>query len=499
MSRKLLVIGLDGVEAPLLDELIAEGALAALAGLAERGVSTPLQATGMQTLPGAIWQDIFTGRSVAEHGDYFIERLHTGEAEPRGIDPTQHGGTYVWDEAARRGLRSIVVDGPMTTVYPGISDLVTLVCEWHAHDVNYGRCSHPPELIAKLEERYGVRPHEQCDFLLDGTDQKHREFIDKLRIETGIKAEMAAGLMADQPWDLAMVSMSQGHCVGHQMWGFHDDLRSGRDHRGFGTAVIDVYRAIDDAIGRLVDAAGDDADVVVFTSHGMENFIGGPQLIPDVLRAMEFGDPRKGPSRLRQLVPANVIHRVFDRFPKLLELTDRLGAFHPVLGENVEVMAVRNNRVGALRVNMIGREPNGVVDPNDADAIIDRIITELEALRHPVSGEPIVTACHRPADYYGPDHHPDLPDLMVAFRQDLGLLDAAVSERLGPISSPPWITRVHRTGDHSSASHLWASVADVDRSRLTGLDSLDLAPLILELLERSRPEPVLAAGSESSS
>jgi len=493
MSRKLLVIGLDGVEAPVLEGLMADGELPALRAVSERGVSTPVHATGMQTLPGAVWQDIFTGTSVGEHGDYYPSRLHTGDDEPRAIDPAQHGGTYVWDEAARRGLRSIVVDGPLTTVYPGISDLVTMICEWHAHDINYGRCSHPPELIASLEEQHGVRPYEQCDFLLDGTDQSYRNLVDKLRTEAGVKADMVAGLMADQPWDLAMVCMSQGHCVGHQMWGFHDDVRNGRDHRGLGSAVTDVYRALDDAIGRLVDAAGEDTDVVVFTSHGMENFIGGPQLIPGVLRAMEFGDPRKVPSWLRPHVPTDTIHGLFDRFPKLLRLADVAGAFRPVLDEKVKVIALRNNRVGAIRVNMIGREPNGVVEPGDAAGVIDGIVTELEALRHPVSGEPIVAACHRAADYYGPDHHPDLPDLMVAFRQDLGLLDTAVSDRLGDITSPPWITKVHRTGDHSDASRLWASVAGVDASRFTGLTSLDLTPLVLEVLERSRPEPALAS------
>jgi predicted AlkP superfamily phosphohydrolase/phosphomutase len=479
-ARRLLVIGLDAVEAPLLREMIGQGELPNLAAIAERGVSTPIRTDCMDTLPGAIWQDILTGRSSGVHGDYYPVRLHTGESEPREIDPTQHGETYLWDEAARRGLRSLVVDAPLTATYAGISDLVTMVCEWHVHDSNYGRSSHPPELIASLEATHGTRPTDRCDFLIDGTIAGYRDFIDHLETEASVKADMVIDLMAQRPWDLCVVGMSQGHCAGHQLWAFHDAARSGQDHRGLGDGVRRVYRALDDSMGRIIAAAGE-VDVVVFTSHGMDNYVGGPQLIPAVLRAMEFGDPRKVPTWLRPLVPSRAIHRLFDRVPRMLRLTDLAGVFRPVVDDSVTAIALNNNRCGAIRLNVIGREPKGAVEPSAVDAVADRIATELQALRHPVSGEPIVLACHRPLDAYGSDHHPDVPDLMVAFRQDLGLLDCAVSPTLGEIRVPVWTRQAHRTGDHTDHSHLWADVDSLEPERLHGLNSLDLADLILEL------------------
>lgn len=484
--RRLLVIGLDAVEAPLLFEMLEQGELPQLSAVATRGVSAPLRTDCMDTLPGAIWQDILTGLRSGQHGDYYPVRLHTGEREPRRVDPAQHGGTYVWDEAARRGIRSLVVDQPLTSTYPGISDLVTMVCEWHVHDSNYGRRSHPPELIATLEAVHGTRPNDRCDFQVDGTTATYEAFIDHLETEASVKADVVIDLMAQRPWDLCLVGMSQGHCAGHQLWEFHDAARSGRDDRGLGDGVRRVYRALDSSIGRIIDAAGP-VDVLVFTSHGMENYVGGPQLLPAVLRGMDLGDPRKIPTWLRPLLPRGAIHRLFDRIPKLLRVSDRAGAFRPVVDQNVAAIALANNRCGAIRLNVIGREPDGAVEPAAADDLIDRIITELEALRHPDNGEPIVHACHRALDAYGPDHHPDVPDLMVAFRQDLGLLDRAVSPTLGDIHVPVWTRQTHRTGDHTDHSHVWADVADLRHGRLDDLSSVDLADLVLDLASAASP------------
>lgn len=482
-ARRLLVVGLDAVESSTLHDMIEAGDMPNLAVIQAAGATAPIRTMCMDTLPGAIWQDILTGRCAGQHGDYYPVRIHTGEAEPRPIDPTLHGGTYVWDVLAKAGIPSVVIDPPLASTYPDISDLVTLVAEWHVHDSNYGRCSHPPELIAELETKHGARPVDRCDFLVDGSDSSYHDFIEHLEVEASIKTKVAVELLQERPWEFAFVGMSQGHCAGHQLWQFEDAAQRGADDRGLGHGVRAVYRALDRSIGELVATVGADVDVLTFTSHGMGNYVGGPQLIADVLRALDFGDARKVPSRLRPFVPSKAIHRVFDRFPQLLRKVDQAGAFRPVVDETITATTLGNNRCGAIRLNVKGREPNGAVEPADVDATLTSIEGALLSLQHPDSGEAIVSACHR-ADVFGPDRHPDLPDLMVAFRQDLGLLDSAASDQLGTIARPVWTKRAHRTGDHTDHSQLWAAIDGVEASRLSGLTSLDLAPLILRLMER---------------
>ena len=99
-------------------------------------------------------------------------------------------------------------------------------------------------------------------------------------------------------------------------------------------------------------------------------------------------------------------------------------------------MTLSNNRCAAVRLNLAGREPNGQVQPGpEANTLLDELRAELEALEQPGTRERIVARVVTADEAFGPNHHPDVPDLMVAFRQDLGLLEAAESPRFG--SSPP--------------------------------------------------------------
>jgi predicted AlkP superfamily phosphohydrolase/phosphomutase len=152
-------------------------------------------------------------------------------------------------------------------------------------------------------------------------------------------------------------------------------------------------------------------------------------------------------------------------------------------------MELPNNRVGAIRLNVTGREPTGVIDPRDVGAELDALTEELLLLRQPGSGERIVHQVVRPADVYGPDHHPDLPDLLVLFRRDLGELTECEGPRSGHIEQDFRRPDYQRTGDHTAQSRVWVSSRARDEPLDIGdIDNLDLAPTLLALLEVPAPD-----------
>ena len=480
---KLLVIGLDAVEAPLVDQLMAQGRMPTLAAIQERGHTTAVEASCMSTLPGAIWTDILLGQGVGTHGDYYPRRLHTGEASIREIDSQQFCGRYYFDHAARAGRRVVAIDLPLVPVYEGPPTL-SLVAEWYVHDVIYGRGTHPAPLLEELEQHFGKRPYHRCDTNHSNSAEGFRTFTHLLCRELDVKTRMATYMMQRHDWDLFTIGLTEGHCAGHQMWHLHDPASS-PDVDSPGQPAPDdplatVYEALDLSLGRLIEAAGPDVGVVVFTSHGMAATVGGPQLLPEILRRLGLGDTRPLPGALRRLVPHRLVQGVFRRLPMVQRATARTGVFDGRFRDGSRAMVVPNNRVGAIRLNVVGREPHGVVDAGDVDGLVDELAAELTQLRHTETGQPVVARTVSTRAHYGPDGHPDLPDLVVEFRRDLGRIDRVDSPSVGRVEIPSCRPDYARTGDHTDESRLWIDHPGVES--LSEARSEDIAPTLLTLL-----------------
>jgi len=491
MTARVLVIGLDAVESTVLEQLVAEGRCPSLARLGRSGGSVPMRTSCMDSLPGAIWQDIGTGRPAAVHGDFYPLRIHGGESVLRWIDPAMHADDYYWTAAARAGRRVAVVDQPLVPALPSVPE-VTLVAEWHVHDQLWGSGSNPPELFAELEAIHGSPAIDRCDAAHQGSLEAYEAWTGELLQRLGTKTAMVEDLLGRDAWDLFTVAFSEGHCAGHQMWHLHDPSwprhPAGCTERQRGL-VEEVYVALDAAIGRLVEAAGTDVTTLVFTSHGMGPYIGGTQLLPDVLTRLGLGDARRIPPWVRPLVPVRTVQQLWRRWPRLRRATSgtvlqQRGFLRP----GVKAIAVPNNRVGAIRLNLRGREPAGEVDPADAARLMDDIADELLALRLEGSGERVVAEVVRTAERYGPDRHPDLPDLLVVFRRDLGEVAAVEGPRVGTIRRAIQRPDYPRTGDHTDAARLWFDGPGTEGiGSGPVLSSLDLAPVILGLVGVEAP------------
>jgi predicted AlkP superfamily phosphohydrolase/phosphomutase len=302
--------------------------------------------------------------------------------------------------------------------------------------------------------------------------------------------------VGDQSCDLVAATFSEAHCVGHQFWCFYDEthpLHGARVPERIRSAIPEVYRALDDAIADVVSRASSDVDVLVVASHGMGPYVGGYQLLPAVLQRLGLG---LAPSRIaplrrryrrlgrrvwRAVLPDRARDWVFNTVDMRASRLDKRG---------VAAVAVTNNRCGGIRLNLAGREPAGTVRPHEAGAVIGALRHELGALRQPQSGEAIVRSTATPEEAFGPDHHPDLPDLMIAFREDLGPIEECTSERVGTVRVPLWRTETAgvwpfrpRTGDHTGESRAWAKGPSIAaRASIVDGDVLDLAPTVLSLL-----------------
>jgi predicted AlkP superfamily phosphohydrolase/phosphomutase len=475
MPSRVLFVGADAVEATLLERWASSGHLPTFARL---GAGARL-ANPLETLPGAIWPEIASGRSGARDAVFYPPRqIKTGEARFRLIGPADRDPRTFYTAASDAGRRVAVVDLPHATLATGLNGIH--VNEYVIHDRCYGTASHPPGLIDELCARHGDQPVKACDE--HGGD--YLSLLDGILEGVRIKTEALLDLLGRERWDLFACNFSDGHCAGHQLWHFldpraprHDPAAPERLRNG----LREVYAAIDAGIGRLIDAAGRDADVLVLASHGMTLYTGGPQLLPKVLRRLGMGGTRR--SALRAALPEPLV-----RLLRLVPVSWRRRAHraadalaHPLESSTTRAVDVDNLRCGGIRLNLRGREPAGAVAPGaEEEALLAELERELLLLEDPASGERIVDRVVRARDAFGDDHNPDVPDLIVVFRADLGPIERCRSARAGEVASPLFKPHLPRSGDHSVESRLWAVGPRVP-ARVPAGNVLDIAPTLLAL------------------
>lgn len=280
---RVLLIGLDAAEPALLQRWMQSGDLPNIRRLADAGAAAELSTPALQ-FPDLTFLSAYTSRNPANLGRYFFIQPRTSGPGLRILDERLTCGEPFWLTAARHGRRCTVVDTPNLAVYP--PDGGVHVVGWGAHGFTEGLAAHPPSIAREILKRHGPYPLATCDD--HGRSPRDLERVRRLLL-AGIEMRQALllDLMRARPWHLFFAVFAETHCAGHQFWHCEDEthpLHARMATAGLRHALRDVYAAIDRGIGALVEAAGADTRVIVFSSHGMRPQYHGRDLLPSLLR-----------------------------------------------------------------------------------------------------------------------------------------------------------------------------------------------------------------------
>ena len=331
--------------------------------------------------------------------------------------------TPVWERMP--GTRTLALD-PYESRPPRTPPTGTVVSGWQFTDrVVLNRWSSPAGMHASLERLFGPPAAvEEVFGRSSATDllQLRRDLV----AASGRAADAANLLLADGDIDLAWLTFSAGHVAGHQFWdlsqveGAADDATR-RVLRG---ALEDVYQSVDAGFARVLAALPDDADVIVTSPVGMEVNTSRADLLPEMLQAVLRGAvPPDGPRpdssagavwKLRATLPTGLRSRIAAALPDRVAL--ELTAWLESRGHDwttTRAFAHPADNQGYIRLNLVGRERDGIVAPEEADGLMAEIAAGLSTFRDP-DGTPAVAAVERVCETFDPGVHADrLPDLIV--------------------------------------------------------------------------------------
>jgi predicted AlkP superfamily phosphohydrolase/phosphomutase len=438
-DRRVLVIGLDGATFSVLDPLIREGALPHLAALRERGREGVLRSTLPVVSPPA-WTSAITGVNPGKHNVYDFFHSSASSPQPLLTSSLDRRAHPVWHFLNESGYRTGIMNIPMTFPPDRVDGFFISGFPFGSAKTGF---TYPRE----LEQELGDYPLDLFGESLppgqEGLLLAHfRRTLDR-------HSEEALRLLKEKDWNLFWVVLTGTDKVQHFYWKFSDPEHPEYDPvmaDQFGSAIRDFWVRVDGAVGRFIEAAGPDADVLVVSDHGF-----GP-IYRELkmwgwLRREGFVEPGNGetPPSLRAFAP---------------------GAFG-----------------GLVRANVEGRDFGGEVEPEDAPEILDAIRRDLEELRDPVTGEAFVQEVHaRDEVYHGPYVH-NAPDLVFveAPGRFVGRGTIPSEEVFGPPSYT--FSAFHRPeGILMAAGPHFAP--DEDRGEYS---ILDLAPTLYWLFEVDAP------------
>jgi len=493
-SAQVVVLGLDGATFDIIVPLVERGRLPNLTRLMREGVSATLKSTILPKSPQA-WSSFMTGTNPGKHGIFGFSRLGEKSYQVQYVNDAMRCGESLWGILGRHRKRVGVLNVPIT--YPPEKVNGFLVGGMFSPGTHV-EFTYPPDLYQSLRQELG-------EYIIEAeiprgiSDEVFKErYLPELSRMVRNRGAAARYLYQRYPVDFFMVVFTATDRVSHAYWRYHDVAHpeyNAQDGTRYGDAIDRIYEQVDEEIGKLLAAVGDDASVLVMSDHGMGPLYrvvhlnawleqkGFLQRKKGAVRALRKAVKRLGKVAWR-LLPV-MPHRLLTLLsPKLRASVLEQVSFAEINWAGTQAFSLGYD--GNIFINTKGGRPQGIVEKGvDYERTRDALIEALYDFADPKTGEKLVDHVHRREEIYWGPHVDGAPDLLVAWK------NYRVRNVVSLFSDPrtvvsPYDADVSLAHRHSSAHNLEgiliAKGPHIRRGEtLPCAEIIDLAPTILYL------------------
>jgi len=446
---KVLVIGLD-CAAPEI--LLADERLTNIRRLMAQGCYGRLESV-IPPITVPAWMCMSTSQDPGSLGVYGF-RNRTGHSyDALGtVNSTSITAPAIWDAFGAAGRKSVIIGVP-PCFPPRQIDGVSVGC-FLTPDTTKDDYTSPRSVKHEIARLVGEYPVDVKGFRTDNKTWLKDQVYDMTRKHFRVVRH----LMTSVDWDyfhFVEIGLDRMH---HGFWKYHDPTH--RHHEPgspFATAITDYYAYLDDEIGQTLELLDEDTVVLVVSDHGAQRLDGGfcvnEWLVREGLLALKERPSTPTPFS-----------------PKLVDWSRTRawseGGYYARVFFNVE-----------------GREPQGVIRPDEYEDFLNDMRSRLEALPDDM-GRPMGTLVFRPRDVYREVRNV-APDLIAHFG---GLYWRSV----GGVGYNTLYVQENDTGpddcNHAQFGTFVLSAPTIPpRGEVTGLRLLDIAPTLLDLVGIDMP------------
>jgi predicted AlkP superfamily phosphohydrolase/phosphomutase len=483
MTNKVAMIGLDACDVELVRQWSAEGKLPTFKKLIEQSKNVKISSS-CEVLQGSIWPSFFTAKNPAEHGMYYMLQMANGTQNIKRVKASDLKCPSFWS-ALSSAKKCLIIDVPKLGLARSINTIQ--VVEWAAMDRYSSFSTYPTALANDIKKKFGYHLLSK-DHAEPVSAQDFEQFVKTLIDDIHKKTLLNIELNKQHAPDFLLTVYGETHLAGHLLWrrnhlGESDDSSS---------ALLSVYQAIDQSLAMFLDSLAKDCNVLVFSGHGMMEDNYPRQLMAPILSKMgllttaktnNMGTANKMRSRLhsaflwravKQWANQNILPNWIQQKLWIHNLQKNIDF------ENSKSWVLPTDLQGFIRINLIGREPQGNVSTAEYDVLLNDIKSCLLALKNADTGEAIVDKVFKVRQLYPQSPYTDLlPDLSVLWcNKSVERID---SPTLGEIQVPPLTIR--RSGNHRPEGFCFVSGPNINPLDIPmAMDITDIGPWVMALL-----------------
>jgi predicted AlkP superfamily phosphohydrolase/phosphomutase len=440
----------------------------------------------------AAWVTFMTGKNSGKHGVYMFQDYDSLSYSYAGrtANSRYFSGQTIFDIVGQMGGTVAAIRVPMT--YPA----------WPIHGVMVSgfptpgdtpESFHPPEL--QVEVGSAAQLDEDPDFRKLTVEQQAASLENQMSRMSALVSRML-----ERKHDLFMVVHRVPDPVHHFFIKFVDPRTPAynpAETPRWGDLVNRFYRKMDDALGETLAAIDPDDTIFVISDHG--GAITPPRQFNVNVWLAERGlltphqkskSPRERVYALnQQFLPARMRSLLRRHAPKAVrgELRQMWQGLQQIDFARTQAyhFPMKCSPLAGINLNVRGRQPQGIVSPEEYESLRDRIIREIREIKDPRTGEPIVLRVYKREELYDGPFVERAPDIIV-WCHDL--------YREGPFAQGPMVSDVpfdelvQVPGAHDDRGIFLAKGPQLARFR-TVYDAklIDMPPTILHAMELPVP------------
>ncbi len=420
MSRRAVVIGLDGVAWHLLDPMMEKGVMPRLAALRERSAhGTALSTVPTYTPPA--WTSAATGVNPGRHGIYGFYGSNAQSDRQVLMHSGKIKSSTIWEMANAQGARVGIYNLPLT--YPPqpldgwmVSGMMTPGFGEKQRGISHPQSLEPrilewaPEYVVDVSANWETdwKDAQLCERVIDSLDQRYR---------------VLSGLLRLDPVDIVFSVLEAPDRMQHVYYRYMDPadpMYDSAEGARLRPAIEQCFAAMDRIVGLLEDYAGPDGGVIVCSDHGFTAWEvsvhtnallakWGYLKLKPAARAMQTKAARSLIPLARRILPADTARKAKGK------------TFAAVDWGRTKAFASPIPQQGVF-INVEGREKHGVVPESALQGLKNEIAQRFRDLKGP-DGDPVTDQVWLSEDVFSGDAREGAPDVMPVLKDHRFELD----------------------------------------------------------------------------